>query len=114
MSTMNPGEERDEHEIPRRGERRTRGITTRREGELSLTHDCPRCGRMHMRKGNQRGGMPQEVGHVGDARRTIAANGPHGVERHEGEPGQRKQGSRHEDDGVAGPGAMAASFRRTP
>ena len=67
-----------------------------------------------MRKGNQRGRMPQGVGHVGDAKRTIAANGPHDVERHEGKPGQRKQGSRHEDDGVAGPGAMAASFRRTP
>ena len=56
--------------------------------------------------------MPRGVGHVGDARRTIATNGPHDGERHDGKPGQRKHGSRHEDDGVAGPGAMAASCKR--
>ena len=67
-----------------------------------------------MRKGNQRGRMPRGVCHVGDARRTIAANGPHDGERHEGKPGQRKQGSCNEDDGVAGPRAMAVSCKRTP
>ena len=69
-----------------------------------------------MRKRNKRGRIPQGVGHAGDARRMIAgaANGPHDGERHEGKPGQRKQGSRHEDDWVAGPGAMAASCKGTP
>ena len=45
--------------------------------------------------------MPQGVGHDGDATRAIATNEPHDGERHEGKPGQRKQGSCHEDNGVS-------------